>query len=316
MPELRKDYILDRWVIINPKRGLRPDQFKKPPEKKGKEGFCFFCPGHEDTTPPEIGRVEKNGKWVIRLFPNKFGINSPGKGAKLKSKGMLNSKDALGAHEVLVETQDHKKQLWDLTDNEIKTVLKFVSDRVTVLSKPKDIKYVSLFKNHGSKAGTSLVHSHMQLVTLEEVPTTVNEKISAVKKSKDKCPYCKIAKNEAKSERKILESGAVVAIAPYASRFNFEAMILPKRHVKSMNELKDKELLDLAKAIRKVLVKLKAIDAAYNILFYHAPAGKDLHFHIEITPRLALFAGFEYQSGFIVNVVAPEDAAKYYRSKK
>ena len=68
MNEIRKDYILDRYVIIATDRAKRPAQFIKK-KQNTKKGTCFFCPGNENLTPPEIDRIEKNNKWLVRCFP-------------------------------------------------------------------------------------------------------------------------------------------------------------------------------------------------------------------------------------------------------
>ena len=118
---------------------------------------------------------------------------------------------------------------------------------------------------------------------------------------------------ESKSKRKIVANKSTVAFAPFASRFNFEAWIFPKRHVKSITAMYDHELYDMASALKKILVKLKKLNVSHNFFLHYAPQGHDLHFHIEITPRLAKWGGFELSTGAIINSVTPEDAARFYR---
>ena len=90
MNEIRKDYILDRYVIIATDRAKRPAQFIKQKQKTTKE-TCFFCPGNEHLTPPEIDRIEKNNKWLIRCFPNKFAATTIKGNPKIKIKGAQNT---------------------------------------------------------------------------------------------------------------------------------------------------------------------------------------------------------------------------------
>jgi len=311
---LRKDYILERWVYYAAERKNRRMEFKKEDEVVNNK-ICFFCPGNEHLTPPEIGRVEYKNTWKIRWFPNKFPAVELKGNAKLKAKNkFLKEGSTYGAHEVIAETNDHKKQLWDLSINEIKEILDVYKLRIIELSKIKGIKYVTIFKNHGSAAGTSLVHSHTQVAALSVLPEEVMNEINASKKYK-KCPYCNVIKLEAKSKRKIAENKNIVAFAPFASRFNYEAWIFPKRHIKNITDMYDNELYDIATALKKILLKLKKLNASYNFYFHYAPAGNDLHLHIEIAPRLAKFGGFEYSTGAIINSVMPEDATKFYRGK-
>jgi len=137
MSEIRKDYILDQWVIINEKRDLRPKQFKKV-ESIQEEKICFFCPGNEHLTPPEIGRVEEKETWKLRWFANKFPIMDPAGKIQTKKKGILTSMTGIGYHEVIVETNDHKKQLWDLKEDALWDLFKVYTLRTKDLSKKKE----------------------------------------------------------------------------------------------------------------------------------------------------------------------------------
>lgn len=307
MKELRKDYLLDRWVYYSTTRKKRPQEFKK------KLKVCFFCPGNENLTPPEIGRVEEKGKWKLRWFPNKFSVvDEENNNVKRNDKKYFLSMHPYGKHEVIVETEDHNKQLFDLPPRQIYELLKVYCIRIKALSTLKNIKYVQIFKNHGKEAGTSLVHSHTQVVAIPKVPLEIKDKLDAVRKHK-KCPYCDVIKKEKKSKRIAFENKTFVAFTPYASRFHYELWMFPKRHVKNITELNDKELMDLAKMMKKALFKLKKLGCSYNYYLHYAPKGKDLHFHIEIIPRMSTFAGFEYATGDIINSLSPEEAAAYYR---
>ena len=312
MNELRKDYILDRWVIIAEERKKRKREFKKEESKKESK-TCFFCPGNEKLTPKETGRLEYKNKWKIRWFPNLFPFVEA-KCKDFKTSNLFRKKCAYGFHEVLVETPEHDKQLSDLSEEDIRNVLMVYALRIKELSVEKNVKYVLVFKNHGREAGTSLIHSHTQIVSLDMVPTDIKMEMDAVKKSKG-CPYCSIIKKESKSKRRILENDDFAAFAPFASRFNYEAWIFPKKHVINITQFKGKELLNLAKVLKKMLVRLAKINASYNFCLHYGfkESGGDLHFHMEIQPRIATWGGFENSSGIIINSVSPEMAAEFYR---
>ena len=150
-------------------------------------------------------------------------------------------------------------------------------------------------------------------MALTQIPKLVGEEIIAAKKYK-KCPYCEIIRLESKSKRKIFETKSVLAFAPFASRFNYEVWIFPKQHKKTLSELNDYELKDFAAAIKKILLKLKKLNASYNLYLHYSPNKENLHFHIEIAPRIATWGGFELSTDFIINSVMPEDAARFYRN--
>jgi UDPglucose--hexose-1-phosphate uridylyltransferase len=315
MMELRKDYILDRYVIVSSARGKRPHEFKKVQEKV-KEGICFFCPGNEKLTPPEIGRIGTKKQWRLRWFPNKFAaVDQEGNPHFETHNDYFTFASAYGYHEVLVETNDHKKQLWDLTQNQIKTVLESYADRIRDLSQRDNINYVCVFKNHGKEGGTSLVHSHSQIIAYNKWPNLIKDKIEAVNRY-DHCPYCDIIDAEKDSDRRCFENNSFIAFTPYASRFHFEIWVFPKEHIKNITHLGEDKLKDLAEILKKILKKLKSLNTPYNMELFYSPESEDLHFHIEVTPRLAIWAGFELLTNDTINSMPPEDAAKFYRGNR
>jgi len=309
--ELRKDYILDRWVIISSGRSKRPKEFKQESLEIIEE-TCFFCPGNEKSTPLEIGRVSQESFWKLRWFENKFPALTP--------DGQINAKTDnqfftfapnYGHHEVIVETPDHKKQLADLSEKDIVDLFNVYNLRIKELSKKDNVAYVNVFKNHGPYGGTSLLHSHSQVMATSYVPQLVNDKVNACRKFIE-CPYCKIIQAEKNSLRRCFENSTFVAFTPYASRFNFEIWIFPKHHAKNLDEV---NINDLANILKKALVKINQLNLSYNFFLHYSPNNSDLHFHIEIIPRVAVWGGFEFCTNIIINSVSPEDAARFYRGE-
>ena len=309
---IRKDYILDRWVYYATDRRKRPREFRKADAKDGAK-ICFFCPSNEHLTPSEIGRLEYKGNWKMRWFLNKFPAVEKKGNSKVRLKKYLSEGASYGVHEIVVETQHHKSQLADLPAAQIRELFEVCKFRIRKLSRLNGIKYVDIFKNHGEDAGTSLVHSHTQIMALPRIPALVMEESKASIKNR-KCLYCEIIKQEAKSKRKIFVTKNVVAFAPFASRFNYEAWIFVKKHKKTMEELEEEEIEDMASALKKILVKLKKLNASYNFFVHYSPEKENLHFHIEITPRIATWGGFEISTDAVINSVLPEDAARFYRA--
>lgn len=322
--ELRKDYILNRYVLIANERSKRPNDFvnqandskKSHKTSQNKESICFFCPGNEHTTPPEIGRIEEDGKWKIRWFPNKFSAVKPEGNPIIKTDNTyFTFSTPFGYQEVIAETNDHTKQLWDLEIDHIKSILNIYAERINELKNKEHISYVSVFKNHGKEAGTSLLHSHSQIIAYNKLPENIKEKLSAIDKF-DHCPYCDIINVEKQSFRRCFENNNFIAFTPYASRFNFEIWVFPKLHLKSITEMQDEQLFDLATILKSILIKLKELNAPYNICLFYSPDESDLHFHIEICPRFSTWAGFEILTNDIINPISPEDAATFYRGEK
>ena len=306
MTELRKDYVLDRFVVVATERAKRPDQFKSQAAESD-DKKCFFCPGHEHETPEEITRLGGRN-WQMRVFENKFpAVQRQGKTDIETHNELFTFAEAVGRHEIIVETPKHTEQIWDFDAARIKKVLKLYKQRIKAL-KQDGMDYVSVFKNQGKEAGASLRHSHTQIIAGNMPPSEILQK---EEKSKDSCPYCTVIEKEKDSLRCIRNDEHVLSFAPYASRFLFEAWLFPKRHVKQLNELNDKELTAFSEHILSILSGLKEMGAPYNM--YLQEGTKDMHFHIVITPRLANWAGFELSTGIVINQVPPEIGEEFYR---
>jgi len=314
--ELRKDYILDHWTIISKTRSLRPHQLKA-------ENFIhhdeksphFFCPGNEEMTPPETGRLADGKSWSMRYFPNKFAAVKPvGKYKVETHNDFFTFSDGFGRHEVIVETPNHDEKIWDFDKTRLVTLLKLYASRINDLDNQPHIEYVTMFKNHGIDAGTSIVHSHSQAIALAVVPPYVREKLDAIKRY-DSCPYCKIIDIEKTGDRRVFENDGVVAFCPYASQYNLELWIFPKSHYKTLNDFNEETYNDLADCLLTVFPKLKELNASFNMMLFYSPGDNDLHFHIEIKPRIAKWAGFELGSGITINAFPPESAAAFYRGE-
>jgi UDPglucose--hexose-1-phosphate uridylyltransferase len=319
MAELRKDYLRNRWVIIVPERAKRPMAFKKAQEpiEKDEEKKCFFCPGNEKLTPQEIMRVEKNGQWEMRVFPNKYpAVDTNGNSEIQQDNGFFTFSHAYGHHEVIVETPKHGETMADFSTAKIKKILELYISRILSLSADPKIKQVAVFKNEGREAGASIQHTHTQIIAYNRLAETVDNEENAgteYEKKFGKCPYCEIIKTERKGPRLVAETKNAIAFTPYASRFAFEVKIFPKRHVTSIVDFSSEELSDYAKIMKKIFLKLKKLNAPYNMYLHNSAQGKNLHCHIKINPRLLSWGGFEYATGCIINTISPEEAAKFYR---
>lgn len=307
--ELRKDYILDRWIVTGGSRKKRPHMFKAP--KVTAKGIDVFARGNEAMTPPELGHIGE--PWRIRWIPNKFPFVEE-KTEQSIHRRFFEKGSAWGFHEVIIETPKDK-QLWELSEKEIRELFGVYAARVKEREKTFKMKYVQLFKNHGPAGGTSLIHSHTQITSLGFVPTAVKEEVEASKKFGKKC-YLQIIASEIRGPRRCFENKHAVAFCPFASRFNYEVWVFPKRYEEKLQNLKKDELDDISALVTKILYKLRTIDASYNMFLHQAPKGKKLHMHFEITPRIQTWAGFEMSTGLVINEVTPEDAAKFYRSRK
>jgi UDPglucose--hexose-1-phosphate uridylyltransferase len=329
--EVRKDYLLNRWVVIAKERKKRPVDFVK----KGiteKQGVCPLCPGNEHMTPPAVlVYLDSNGKtlkekdqnglrhkdWLVRVVPNAYPAFTPPdeKSGAIKETPVL--RRAVGHHEVIIESPCHDEHPGEARVSQLVHVINAYLDRLKALSANSYVKHITVFKNHGREAGASLSHTHTQLIATPFIPRILEEEMEASKSfwtKNHECLLCNVLKKEKDGPRFIWENSSFVAFAPWASVNPLEFWVLPKRHHSNMVNISGSEIQDLAEAMRVCLGGLRSLlnDPPYNFGFHtllNKDAGDYYHWHLEVYPRLATWAGFEKSTGMFINTISPEDAA-------
>lgn len=329
MPELRKDPIVERWVIISTERWKRPSDFRISRELPGRGAVCPFCPGNEALTPseilsyrPEPGRPNAPD-WTLRVVPNKFPALQIEGALNREGVGMFDKMNGIGAHEVIIESPDHKATFATMPEKDLENVFWSYRDRILDLKKDARLRYMLIFKNHGVEAGASLEHTHSQLIALPIIPSHVLEELHGAKEhfaEKERCIYCDVLKQEVNDGSRIVaENGDFVCLAPFAPRFPFEVWILPKTHASNFEEVHKSQVESLARMFVDVFRRLdRALDTPpYNLILHTSPLRDKTdeyhHWHFEIMPKLTEVAGFERGSGFYINPTPPEEAAKFLR---
>lgn len=330
MSELRRDPIVGRWVIISTERAGRPRDFIEcDTAGLSPTDICPFCPGQERLTPHEVlayrpqpGEPNSPG-WTVRVVPNKFpALRVEGEIIR-EGIGLFDRMSGIGAHEVIIETPDHKEALADMPPKRIEDVLWAYRDRIVDLKRDMRFRYILVFKNHGPAAGATLEHEHSQLIALPVIPTSVAAEVDGCRahyRQKERCIYCDIVRQElSEGARIVIDNPQFVTITPFAPRFPFEMWILPKRHEAHFEESQRTQFELLARILSESLRRMDRALAhpAYNFMLHTSPLRErtaDLyHWHIEIIPKLTQVAGFEWGTGFYINPVMPEESANFLR---
>ena len=328
MPELRKDPVVNRWVIIATERGARPSDFSTPPVPP-KRGFCPFCEGNEDKTPPEImafrepGTAPNTRGWRVRVVSNKYPALQIEGNLDKRPQGLYDMMNGIGAHEVMIETPEHCTSLTQLKTKNVEEVMWTYRERLIDLRRDHRFAYGMIFKNVGSVAGASLEHTHSQLIVTPIVPSLLEREMNGARQFynyRDRCLFCDIAAQEiADGRRVVVEEENFVAFTPFASRFPFETWLMPKTHQSHFENVQRLGIDELADVLKRTLTKLERAleNPPYNYVIHTGPfTSSDLeayHWHIEIIPRLTKVAGFEWGTGFYINPVTPEAAAEFLR---
>jgi UDPglucose--hexose-1-phosphate uridylyltransferase len=332
--ELRKDYLLNRWVVIATERSRRPTDFAKQKTEQTENRVCPLCVGNEHMTPPAVMLYLKHNKeieksidhkdirpqnWLIRVIPNLYPAFTPPK--ELTDQVQITKNEsyryAFGHHEVLIESPNHDEHPADAKLPQLELLINAYIDRFRELTTKPYVHYVSIFRNYGKEAGASLSHAHSQMIATPLIPIIPAEEIAASKKffkHHQKCVFCDIIEKETKSPRLVLHNAHFVVFAPYASVHPLEFWIIPKKHASNILDLSEIEVEAFAKTLKTSLQALKKLvnDPPYNYGFHmsiNRDAEKYYHWHVEVYPRLSIWAGFEKNTGMYINTIRPETSA-------
>lgn len=331
MPELRRDPVLGRWIIISQERRKRPTDFVvETSQVVG--GFCPLCPGNESFTPPEVlayrnfmATTGDGPDWQVRVVPNKYpALKIEGDLGK-EGEGLYDRMNGIGAHEVIIECPGHHDMFWDLPVEHLALVFKSYRDRLKDLERDPRFRYVMIFKNFGKAAGASLEHSHSQLIALPVLPRMLVSEFEGAEsyfRYKDRCIFCDIIRQELQQNvRVVCDNEHFITISPFAPRTPFEMWILPKQHGSGYcTHTQSREMLEaLAAIFSETLRRLEKCipNVPYNYVLHTQPLRsgdmEHFHWHFEIVPKLTSIAGFEWGSGFYINPMPPEEATRYLR---
>lgn len=348
MPEIRFDIVSGGFAIVATERAKRPSDFKAAQkaagEAAGADPGCPFCPGNERLTPPEVSALRgetspDTAGWQVRVVPNKFpalvkpedalGDDAPavpGEGPQNLDTAMYWQTPGVGAHEVVVESTAHTGTLGTYSPDHLKDVLGVLRERSLLLYDRPEIRYVHVFKNQGPRGGASLSHPHFQIIGLPVIPVAVASEGARQRDYESRtgrCLFCDLVEREIEKGVRIVEkSGEFVALCPFGSRYSFETLIVPRKHISCFGEMAAGDEKSLAELMTGLFARYEALFAAmpYNMVFHGIPGATRLkkkwpfHAHIHVYPRLNTEAGLELGTGVYINPSPPEVAAEQLRS--
>jgi UDPglucose--hexose-1-phosphate uridylyltransferase len=325
---LRKDPVTQRWVVISPDRadlpspGLAPRPVGLPPEA------CPFCPGHEAQTGPEIhverdpGTPPNAAGWSVRVVADRYPIFRIEGSLEKSAEGMYDSMNAVGAHEILIETADHQRHWAEFETAQLERVLRTCQQRSLDLRNDARFRHVVWVKNYGLP-GSVFQHPHSHVMASAFVPRAIEEELKGFRdygRWKERCVLCDIVKQEQRDGRRLLgREEHVLAYAPFASCFPYEFCLVPVRHGHDFGLAAPAVLRDLARLLQRTLRGLQRVlqDAPFTLVLHSCPLGEfsqdEYHWHVEVVPQPPHLLGPERGTGILINPVPPETAAERYR---
>lgn len=325
--QIRQNKATKEWVIYAPSRSKRPKDFKQKEEGRNAlpavDKECPFCPGNEAMLPNILMELPLPGQdgWQTRVVPNKFPALTPEGDMSRDTQGIYLRMPGHGRHEVIIESPRHDQNMAEMSLEEVGTIVETYHRRYVDLMKEHGNMMAILFRNYGARAGTSLIHPHSQLVVTGMVPRYIRGREEEAQRYFDewgRCVFCEILEFEAQDHRRVVEENdSFLAFIPFAAEAPFEIWIMPRRHRADFGDVSDEEKAELAPVLRDSLARLhrKLNDPDYNYVIntsarYRADEPQ-LHWYLQIRPRLTTRAGFEIGSGISINPSLPEEDAKF-----
>jgi UDPglucose--hexose-1-phosphate uridylyltransferase len=236
---------------------------------------CPFCAGHEDMTPPETLRLPEGAEeWTVRVVPNLY--------------------PAVDRQEVVIHSPEHKRSFADLTDEEIEYVERAWLTRAGA-GLEEGFSHPFPIINEGRVAGSSLPHSHSQIVYLRESPPAVRARINPR-------AFEEILEHR---ELVIAEDNLTQAVVHPAGRLPYEILIGGTDYLGAHLRL-----------LRLCIQKLRTVEGPvpWNAWLYDLYQGEESPGYMELVPRLTVMAGLELGAGIYVNSLDPAEAAQRLRN--
>ena len=271
--EFLQNPLSKKWIILAPRRALRPNVAKGP------EPVCPFCVGRESQEKEvyRIGGKVGGSNWQVRVLPNKFPFAA--------------------IHEIVILSPDHHKSFEELPKSSVELVLKAYRQRYNT---HKEKGQVYIFHNHGVEAGESLPHPHTQLAV---VPFEAKMDLPRLAADGD---LASVTAGQQNHETKFF-----TLFCPKTSQWPDETWIAPKLRGRAFGEIKEGEITDLA-FISSRLIQIfdlrHGLEFPFN--FYIYPGGD---WYLRIIPRVKVLGGFEIGTGIYINTQDPNETILFIK---
>lgn len=294
-PHRRKNILTGEWVLVSPHRTKRPWQGKKDTPQQAEtiayDPNCYLCPGNE-----RAGGAKNPNYSGTYSFTNDFAALLQSKDERFID-GLLEAESESGICKVICYSPNHGLTLPLMDVKSIIDVIKLWQSEYKELGGNPDINHVQIFENKGAIMGCSNPHPHGQIWAQRSIPQEVQKKIVQQKKYWDKNGRSilgdYINQERIAQQRIVSENDSFVALVPYWAVWPFETMIVPKRHVPSILDLNEQEIVDYASILKILTIKydnLFETSFPYSAGIHQSPTNgqnnKHWHMHMSFYPPL------------------------------
>jgi len=331
-PHRRFNPLTGDWILVSPHRALRPWQGQQEtPEAEQRPAYdptCYLCAGNVrangEVNPPYAGTF---------VFNNDFGaLQAEPHPGHVNIGGLLRAESETGLCRVICFSPRHDLTLPEMPVADIRAVVDVWVREYQELGARPDINHVQIFENKGTVMGCSNPHPHGQIWAQQTVP------VEPAKEGAQQAAYYQehgrslltdyLALELQEQQRIVFENEHFVVLVPYWAIWPFETLLLPRRHVTSIEQLTAAEKDSFAAALQQLTIRY---DNLFNISFPYSAglhqrptdgqAHPEWHLHMHFYPPLLRSAtvrkfmvGYE-MLGNPQRDITPEFSAEKLRSQ-
>lgn len=296
-PHRRYNPLTGEWVLVSPQRTKRPWQGHRESPAVEKQApydpSCYLCPGN-----PRAGGILNPDYRDTFVFDNDYAALLPEiSSVEVNDDGLLVARSERGICRVLCFSPRHDLTVSLMDAKALRKVVDVWEEEYLALGSRDFINYVQIFENRGAAMGCSNPHPHGQIwanETIPDLPGKEQENQLAYLKSRGRCLLCDYLEKELRlAERIVVENDSFVALVPFWAVWPFETMVLPRRHLSSIDQLRENEKNDLANIMKRLSTKydnLFLTSFPYSMGLHQKPTDGlehgEWHFHLHYLPPL------------------------------
>lgn len=323
--EIRVDPGTGVDLLYAPGRLLRPTSWRQTKVVAP----CPFCPGNEDRTTPAVYTVpgEPTEDWRVRVVANLYPAVALSPAAEPPPESSPPDGERIGrtgGHDVVIECREHTLDFPHRRLDKQVEFLQAMRHRVGHWAAQPGIRYVSAFRNWGAAAGATQEHPHSQIVALPHVPLSVRAQLQTWASAGSDAARQRWDYERRSETRWVASRSGWLAFCPWASRVDFEVVLLADLTWRDGSLWPDYRTAELAELLSDVVWSLRAefgSNLAYNIEWHFDRVRADVvtplphpPLWLRLVPRRVAIGGYEWATGGSISSVSPESAAARLRN--
>ncbi|MED6340328.1 MAG: UDP-glucose--hexose-1-phosphate uridylyltransferase [SAR324 cluster bacterium] len=253
-PHRRQNALTGDWVLVSPRRTMRPWQGERHYPESGNipcyDPECYLCPGNNRASGNQ--NPDYTGPYI---FQNDFPSLLHETEFIERETPLFKAQSVSGNCRVLCFSERHDLSLPELELSSIEKVVQFWVDEYKELA--EKYRWVQIFENKGEQMGCSNPHPHGQIWAGDFLPNELYREEKQQREYFDSHGSPLLSEyldHELRKKQRLVELNEHwLSVVPWWAIWPFETLIIPKRHVTGLHELSGDEQAALAELLKNLL---------------------------------------------------------------